>query len=150
MTLKSDFEDFELYKLLHDTATLAGKVRQKELKKYGISTSQCAVLDCVHSSKNVTPTQISRWVLRESQSISMILNRMEKGGLIIRTPSVKRKNVIYLTLTEKGLEVYNLISKRVAIHKMMRELSQEDRDHLKQGLEKFQSIARKHLSKHVS
>ncbi len=145
--LKSDSEDFELYKLLHDTATLASKVRQKELKKYGISTSQCAILDCVHYSKNVTPTQISRWVLRESQSISMILNRMEKAGMIIRTPYRKRKNMIRVSLTKKGLDVYNLVSKRVAIHRMMRGLSQEEREQLKLGLEKFQRLASKQLAK---
>jgi DNA-binding MarR family transcriptional regulator len=80
----------------------------------------------------------------------MILNRMEKGGLIKRTPNSKRKNIIYLSLTKKGLEVYNLISKRVVIHKIMRELSQEEREQLKPGLEKLQSTARKLLYKQIN
>ena len=35
-----------------------------------------------------TPAEISRWTLRESQSTSAILDRMEKVGLIARVKGV--------------------------------------------------------------
>ena len=133
--------EFNLYKMLHDSALLASKVRQKELKKYNISTSQSAILDCVVSSKNnASPSQISRWLFREAQSISMILNRMEKSGLIKRTRNSKRKNLISISLTNKGRKIHNLTSQKTSIKRMMSVLSKEERKQLILCLEKLKKI----------
>lgn len=100
----------EVYRLLHllrQTADAVHRSREYELKKYGISPEQAAALVCIHSLGNqATPAELSRWLFREPNSITILLNRMQKLGLIEKTPDAKRRNVIRLSLTEKGYEAY--------------------------------------------
>jgi DNA-binding MarR family transcriptional regulator len=78
-----------------------------ELKKYGISPEQSGALVCIHSLRNTaTPAELSRWLFREPNSITILLNRMQKLGLIKKTADKQRKNIIRLSLTEKGYEAY--------------------------------------------
>ena len=46
----------------------------------------------------VTPAEISRRLLRESHSISQILNRMENKGLVRWVKDLERKNLVRLIL----------------------------------------------------
>jgi DNA-binding MarR family transcriptional regulator len=137
----SDDRDFHLWQFLYNTVTMISKARTKELQKYKISTNTAAVLDCVKSSAvNPTPSQIARWLIREPQSTSGILNRIEKRGLITKATDPVRKNVIRVALTKEGEDLYdNMITKRKSIYSIISALSVEEREQLENCLKKLQS-----------
>jgi DNA-binding MarR family transcriptional regulator len=98
---------YKLFFLLRTTADTVHKYRENELNKYGVSPQQALALVCIYSLKNkATPAELSRWLFREPNSITILLNRMEKLGLIKKKADLKRKNVIRLSLTPKGLQAY--------------------------------------------
>jgi DNA-binding MarR family transcriptional regulator len=141
--------DFKLWQSLLNTVHMVSKARTKELQKYAISTNTAAVLDCVKSSPiNPTPSQIARWLIREPQSTSGILNRIEKRGLITKTTDSVRKNVIRVALTKEGEELYDdFITKRKSIHSIISALSEEERMQLATCLKKLQTKVAPRLKK---
>ncbi len=145
---KTEDDDFELYRLLDITSVLMGKVRQKELWKYGLTRSQAAVLECVHESGNTaTPSQISHRMIREPQSVSGILNRMEREGFLTKTRDVHRKNVVRVSLTLKGEQAYNRLIKRKSARRIISCLSEDERHHLRLCLEKLTKKSLRVLNK---
>lgn len=102
-------EKHQIFSLLRLTADAVHRVREFELQKYGISPQQAAALICIHSLHDqATPAELSRWLFREPNSITILLNRMHKLGLIEKKADLKRKNQIRLSLTPKGYETYKI------------------------------------------
>jgi DNA-binding MarR family transcriptional regulator len=100
-------EGYKLFFMLRLTVDAVHKFREMELNKYGISPEQALALVCIYSLENkATPAELSRWLHREPNSITILLNRMEKLGLIRKKADLKRKNVIRLSLTPKGVVAY--------------------------------------------
>lgn len=114
------------------------KARAKELYRYGITPEQAAVLVTVQTlGRRATQAEISRQLLREPHSISYILHRMERGGLIKRVKDLERKNLIRITITKKGREVYLNSTRRDSIHRIMSSISDEECQRLRICLEKL-------------
>jgi DNA-binding MarR family transcriptional regulator len=100
-------EGYKLFFLMQMTADAVYKLRETELKKFDISPQQALALICIYSLKNkATPAEVSRWLYREPNSITILLNRMEKLDLIKKKADLKRKNIIRLSLTKKGIKAY--------------------------------------------
>jgi len=124
-------QDYELWVLLAQVRETMFKARQKELQRYNISPRQSAVLFIINAiGDKVTPAEVSRWLLRESHSVSEILSRMEKQGLLRKVKNLDRKNLVGVELTEKGIEAYNQSLRRESIHRIMSYLSDEERRQL--------------------
>ncbi|MBU2535219.1 MAG: winged helix DNA-binding protein [Chloroflexi bacterium] len=121
-------KDYELWMLLAQAREAMYKARQKELRRYNLSPRQSAVLFIIRAiGDKVTPAEISRRLLRESHSVSEIISRMEKQGLLKKVRDLDRKNLVRIELTEKGSEAYSQAIKRDSIHKIMSALSDEER-----------------------
>jgi DNA-binding MarR family transcriptional regulator len=56
--------------------------------------------------RDATPAKIARWMFREPHSISEILERMGKKGLLKKVKDLGRKNQVRIEITEKGYDVY--------------------------------------------
>jgi len=124
-------EGYKLFFLLHVTADAIHKLREIELKKYGISPQQSLALVCIYSLKNkATPAELSRWLYREPNSVTILLNRMDKLGLIKKKADTKRKNIIRLSLTKKGLIAYQSAVKLKNFHNIANILSKTKRKQL--------------------
>ena len=84
--MKNSLSDKELYKiwsLLGRGSHLILRARNKELKQYGISAIEAAVLIVVKDIANkATISDISRKRLRKSHTISSLVTRMERKGLL--------------------------------------------------------------------
>lgn len=128
---QSAIEGYKLFFSLRITADAIHKAREQELKKYGISPQQSLALVCIYSMKNkATPAELSRWVFREPNSITILLNRMEKMGLIKKKADIKRKNIIRLSLTKKGLEAYKHAVEFQTFYKIINVLPEDKRKQL--------------------
>jgi DNA-binding MarR family transcriptional regulator len=100
-------ESYRLFHLLRQTSDAVHKTREVELKKYNLTPEQAGALVCIHSMGNkATPAELSRWLFRERNSVTILLNRMHKLGLINKKADDRRKNIIRLGLTDKGREAY--------------------------------------------
>ena len=139
-------QDFRLSVLLRQTGNLIRRAREKEMNKYGIPARQSAILFTVQAiGGSPTPAEISRWQLVEPHSISDILSRMERDGLIRKDKDLERKNLVRVSLTEKGQQLYRQSLKRKSIHNIMSSLSEEEHQQLSLCLEKLRDNALKEL-----
>ena len=139
-------EEYSLWVLLSQAADATAKARQKELDRYGISTVEAAVLFTIQAiGDTATPAEISRWLLRESHTVSELLSRMEKDGLVSKTKDLDRKNLVRVTITEKGREAYDHSTKWNSVRRLMSSLSEGERRQLRSYLERVRDRALKEL-----
>ena len=139
-------EDTKVWVLLSETADVVLRAWQKELNQYGISPVEAATLWVVQVlDEMATPAEISRWILRKSHTVSELVNRMAKGGLVRKTKNLRRKNSVRVCITDKGKQVYNHARQREAIHTAMSVLHEEERKQLMASLEKIRSSGLKQL-----
>lgn len=133
--------DYQVWLLNYQIRDLILKVRGKELRRYDLSVEEVGVLMVLTAmdvmGQRATPAEISRWLLREHHSILGILSRMVKKGLIEKNKGVTQKNVIVVTLTEKGRIAYHTSTKRKSIHQVMSHLSDSEKQELSLILRKL-------------
>ena len=95
---------------LHKLRLLAEKI-QGRLERYDIGAPQVVVLLTLCARDEMEPAQIADEVLIPRQTITSILDKLEKAGLVVRTehPTDRRRKVIRLTQSgfEKASEVWN-------------------------------------------
>jgi DNA-binding MarR family transcriptional regulator len=136
----------ELWALLSQTSNALGRVADKELSQYDISMMQGAVLYFVKTAEGpVTPAKISRWLFREPHTVSQLLMRMEKQGVVKRTRDLERKNMVRITLTEKGETAYKHQTEMRVISKILSTLSPEECNKLGASLKKLRDESVKEL-----
>ena len=134
--------DYELWVLLHQTCDAIIRARENELRQIGISRMQAAVLLIVKAvTVPATPAEISRWLFRQPHTVSGLLNRMEKQGLVRKVNDLERKNMIRIVITEKGEQVYQRSRGMKVICKILSYLSPEERDNLRTYLETLRNKA---------
>jgi DNA-binding MarR family transcriptional regulator len=118
---------YEIYVLLHQVRYLVVKAREKELSRTGISNVQRSVLFNVQAiGDKATPAELSRWLFREPHSMSELLSRMEKAGLVKKVRDLERKNLVRIELTEKGHKAYKASSHHRSIDNVLSCLSAEE------------------------
>lgn len=131
-------KDFDLWLLLTRARYAVYRARELELLRYNLTPEQAQVLFVVHSLKeNASPAAIARATFLKSHTISAIVERMVKKGLLKKGRDPNHKNQIRVSLTAKGLEAQKLSAKRGPIHRVMNSLSAEEREQLGQVLEKI-------------
>lgn len=129
-------QDYRLWVLLQQTSDILFEARENELREHGFTAMHAAALLVIKSiGDKATPAQISRWMVRKPHSISGLLSRMERIGLIRKTKDMHKKNLVRVSVTEKGEAAYKLAMKRKMIQKVMSSLSAEQRKHLTGALE---------------
>jgi len=134
--------DFKLWVLLRQTCHAIITASGNELRQIGISSRQAAVLSIVKAiTVPATPAEISRWLFRQPHTVSGLLNRMEKQGLVRKVNDLERKNMIRIVLTEKGEQAYQRSRGVKAIDKILSCLSPEERDSLRTYLETLRNKA---------
>jgi MarR family transcriptional regulator, organic hydroperoxide resistance regulator len=144
--IKAD-KDYTLLTSLLQVADIFVKVRERELLTQNLSATSAAILFLVEAmGKDVTPAKISRMLLREPHSVSGILMRMEKQGLIKRAKNMERKNLIRVTLTTKGENALKQAMKKEGVKHVLSKLTEEQRRQLKQTLTTLKEAGMKELN----
>ena len=70
--------------------------------KYGLTTEQWGVLTAIKSRGPLRPTDLADLLERTPNSMSMLVDRMVKAGLVRRTRDRKDRRVVTVSFTEKG------------------------------------------------
>ena len=138
----SPTDNFDLWVLIAQTRDALFKVRQKELSQRNISVMKVAVLFFVRQIGNrATPAEISRWIFRQPHSVSGLLSRMEKEGLVRKVKDLDKKNMVRVTLTEKGEQAYYRSLERDSVNRVISSLSEEECQQLRPILRKLRAGA---------
>ncbi|OGO03306.1 MAG: hypothetical protein A2Y91_07840 [Chloroflexi bacterium RBG_13_54_8] len=132
-------EDYALWVLLNQVNDGIGRARENEVRPFGISMIQSAVLYIVKAlNAEATPTEISRWLFREPNTVSQLLIRMEKQGLVRRRRRRGDRGMVRVALTKKGDELFQRHDQaRQVVQRIMSRLSPEERNSLRASLEKL-------------
>jgi DNA-binding MarR family transcriptional regulator len=137
-----EVDSIYLWTMLHQARDAIFRLREKELRKIGISTAIAEVMFTIESiGSEATPTEISRHLLREFHSVSSILSRMEGKGLVKKLNDLKRKNIVRVYFTDKGRQVYNEARKRESILNILSCLSEKDGQQLASSLREIRDEA---------
>jgi DNA-binding MarR family transcriptional regulator len=143
--IKAD-KDYTLVTQIMQVADIFVKVRERELIPQNLSATAAEILFLVDAmGKDITPAKITRMLLREPHSISGILMRMEKHGLIKRTKNMERKNQIRITLTTKGETALKKAMKLDGTTHVISRLSTEQQKQLRATLTALKEAGMKEL-----
>ena len=144
---KIEDKEYDIWILLSRIYHLIAMLRKLELSKFNILPVQSYILFIIKALGNeTTPSKISEYVYQQRSSISDILNRMVKQGLIKKTNKSGGKKRVIVTLTEKGEKALLLSGNRKYLHKVMSSLTEEKRRQLESSLEILRDSAINELS----
>lgn len=139
-------DDQDLWLLLTHARYSIFRAREKELQRYGISPEQAGLLFAVQAMGNkATPGALSRHLLRQPHTVSALIDRMAKRGLIRKVNDFDHKNWVRVEITEKGQKAYEQSTKRGPIHRIIGSLSPEEKKKFRQNLEMIFAKARKEI-----
>ena len=101
--MRDIYSYYYLWILFNQTRNAISKARERELQSQHISERHAALLFIIELiGHDATPAKIARWLFREPHSISEIIDRMEKQGLLKKVKDLDRKNQVRIEITEKG------------------------------------------------
>ena len=144
-------DDYNLMALINQTSHAFTLARTRELSQHGLSMMRAAVLLVLQArDNNATPTEISEWLLREPHTISALLDRMEKDGLVRRYRDMHKRNTVRVAMTEKGRVAYQASLARETFHRVMAVLSPEDREQLRSVMTKLWLRALQEVKREVA
>ena len=126
-------EDFIAIWLLSTTREIVSKARNRELASLNVDATaeQAGILFCVKASQEPpTPAAIARCLLKESQTVSDLLKRMQKRGLLEKSVDPDKRNWVRIALTQKGEEAFKRSIEREVYHRFMSVLSSQERGQL--------------------
>ena len=106
--------------------------------KYGLTTEQFSVLAAVKSrGGSLTPIGLATILARKPNSVSMLVDRMVKAGLVRRTRDRKDRRLVNVYLTSKGEKALEPAAPAgwEFIQKILSPLSDKDKEALNSMLE---------------
>ena len=144
---KEENKEYDIWILLSRVYHLIATLRKLELSKFNILPVQSYILFIIKAlGDDTTPSKISEYVYQQRSSISDILNRMVKQGLIKKTQNSGSKKRVIVTLTEKGERALALSKNREYLHKVMSSLAEEEKQRFESKLEILRDSAINELS----
>jgi len=137
-----------LWYITHRTCDWLRRCEDRVFGEYNITTEQYAVLSTIkYLDEPVRITDIARWLERSTNSVSMIVDRMVKAGLLRRVRDRIDRREVRVVITSKGEAALKpaIMAGREFIGKILSPLSHEDRRILLSLLETMKYEAFKHL-----
>ncbi len=105
MTVKFESENtlLRVWLLLHRVRDAFFLCEDSVFANYGLTTEQFTLLAAVKgSSGSLRPSDLASYMERSPNSVSMLVDRMVKAGLVKRTRDRKDRRVVNVTLTGKA------------------------------------------------
>ncbi|PEA55999.1 MarR family transcriptional regulator [Bacillus pseudomycoides] len=104
----------------------------KSIQSNGLNPTEFAVLELLYHKGTQPLQQIGERILIASGSITYVVDKLEKKGLVERKPSHNDRRVIYAHLTEQGIQLISSIfpNHEKVIHESFHMLSNDEKDQL--------------------
>jgi DNA-binding MarR family transcriptional regulator len=91
--------------------------------------------------KPATLEELANWTLKEFNSVSTLINRMEKKGLVKKSKQPGDLKT-YISLTEKGSDLYHKKVTERSIHLILEKLTAQEKTQLESILKKIRDTTR--------
>jgi MarR family transcriptional regulator, 2-MHQ and catechol-resistance regulon repressor len=135
---KADKLDQTLFVLIDQTRETNHQAVGLELEQLNIHVSEGRVLFIMSKEKGpLTINEISHWTLRNLNSVLVLINNMEKKGLVKKSKT-KASRRAQISLTEKGRELVNNIPEK-SINMLFSSLTHQEKILLEGMLKKIRS-----------
>ncbi len=133
---------YNLYALIYLTQVALFRARYTEVKELGITSMEAALLLVTDGlGEKATPAEISRWMMRRRPTVSGLLDRMERNGLVKRKGFDNNKKSKKIVITRKGREALEHIMKKDILCTIINSISDEEYRQLWSLLEKLKDKA---------
>lgn len=134
---------------LQRTRDLLFRCQDQVVAEFGITAEQYSVLTAIEAlNEPVRATDIASRLGHKVNSVSMLVDRMVKAGLVERERDLPDRRAVRLFMTGKGKQAYQRATPAVSklIEDLLSPLSNEDKDTLVSLLEALRGKALRHLS----
>lgn len=130
----------DAYVTLRRTADAIARQVEAELTPQGVTAAQYGVLLHLSRGQPLSLTDLSERIFRSNSTLTSLIDRMERDGLVARVAHANDRRVTTVELTEQGLDVLLRIRRhhRPFLADMMVCLSQEELSQLTGLLEKIE------------
>jgi len=78
------------------------RVTRTVAERYGLTGSQLLVLKMLEPKGSISLSELSERIRAKNSTVTGIIDRMERDGLVVRRRSEEDRRVVYLELTPKG------------------------------------------------
>jgi DNA-binding MarR family transcriptional regulator len=141
-TVKKNDPEVNLYILLDQTDGIVTSAVELEIKHLKMTQPQVRVLTMLsRQDKPATLEELANWTLKEFNSVSTLINRMEKKGFVKKT-KINGDLKTYVALTEKGSGLYHKQVTERSIHLIFDKLSFQEKKQLESTLKKVRDTTR--------
>ncbi len=138
-------EYYRLWMLLAETRSAVFKVRHKVVGKYLPPNHTAALIAIWNWEGRISPAILSQRLFLEPHTVSELIKRMQKKGLVTKKKDPERGNIVRISITAKGQEVCNQTMGQELIRGYMSALTAEQREKLREILTVLHSKALKEL-----
>jgi MarR family 2-MHQ and catechol resistance regulon transcriptional repressor len=125
-------------KLARATSTFS-KLTLDDIRAYGLTQPQFGVLESLGHLGKITLGELSRKQLSSCGNITVVVDNLEKDGLVAREHCAEDRRVVYVHLTPKGEKLFGGIFKRHAacITELASVLTEDEQERLGALLKKL-------------
>jgi MarR family 2-MHQ and catechol resistance regulon transcriptional repressor len=95
-------------------STTFGRLAGKDIEQHGLTPPQFGVLEMLGHLGTLTPGDIARRMLVTGGCVTVILDNLEKDGLVERIRSTEDRRVVTVKLTSKGDTTFSSIFQKHA------------------------------------
>lgn len=135
-------EDELLWARLFLAAKVVERAREIELSRVDASLIQAMVLYALKlSPEPLTPTRLARLLCREPHSMSALIERMEKQGLVKKKRDLSRKNLVRVVITPAGEQAFQRQRSANVVANVTSSLTREERETLGICVDKLRARA---------
>jgi DNA-binding MarR family transcriptional regulator len=127
-------EYFQLWVLMAQTKDAISRLRERDYARYGINNERRAILYILdNNGGHAKPVDIARELFRELHSVTEMIKRMEKAGLVTRHKGSGRSKVD-VRLTDEGRDVLQKSQDSVPDERVFSVLTKSERKRLAKSL----------------
>lgn len=102
---KFNWQSHDIWVLWHQAGNLTSRTEEAALAPYGVTPQQFVVLIKLKFADGpVTITELANETCRNANTISMLIDRMVKAGLVRRSRNLPDRRALRITITRKGEE----------------------------------------------
>lgn len=115
---------------------------EKNVQEFGLNSSEFGVLEMLYHKGDQPIQKVAEKILVTSGTITYVINKLEKKGLVIRRKCDKDKRIFYVSLTDKGTAFISEIFQKHKefLNKLFSNISGEDKTQLLENLIYFRKV----------